>query len=390
MKLLDRMVLKEMATVFALGVLVFTFVLLTNKILRLVELIVSRGVGLLTVLQLFLYILPYSLVVTIPMSVLLATLVTFTRLAGDSEILAFHGAGVSLLRLSRPAVFFGLLTTAITLVITIWILPVSNQAFKTMIFRMSQRQATVGIQEGIFNSELDGLILYVERIDRKTQGLEGVFLVDSRTPKQQRIIIAQKGQFRSDPSTLRLTLLLDQGTIQILSGGEASGQYRYLSFSDYTLTIDFGRNLPDPIQRTLGDQELSLAGLLQRAAELKAQGRNYHPPIVEFHKKLAIPICCLLFTLVGVPLGSRFRKGGRGISLAISTACALGYYLFIVGGEALGDRGLLPEVVAMWFPNALIAVVGTFLLVRTTVYPASIFSFFTRRPAPARAAGLQG
>jgi lipopolysaccharide export system permease protein len=323
------------------------------------------------------------------MSVLLATLVTFTRLAGDAEILALHGAGVSLFRLSRPAVLFGLLTTAVTVVITIWILPVSNQALKGLIFQMSQRQATVGIQEGIFNSEMDGLILYVEKIDRKTQRLEGVFLVDNRTPAQQRIIIAQTGQFASDPSSLRLTLRLDQGTIQVLSGGETSGRYRHLTFTDYALTIDFGRNLTDPIQRTLGDQELSLAGLLQRSAELKAQGKNYHPPLVEFHKKLAIPVCCLLFTLVGVPLGSRFRKGGRGISIAISVACAIGYYMLIVAGEALGDRGILPEAAVMWFPNALIAGVGVFLLVRTTLYPAPLSYLFARRLTPARA-GLQG
>lgn len=385
MKLLDRTILKEMATVFALGLLVFTFVLLTNKILRLVELIVSRGVGILTVLQLFLYILPYSLVVTIPMSTLLATLVTFTRLASDAEILAFHGAGVSLFRLNRPALLFGLLTTAITLVITIWILPFSNQAFKGLIFQMSQRQASVGIQEGIFNSEMDGLILYVEKIDRKTQRLEGIFLVDNRTPAQQRIIIAETGRFASDPSSLRLTLSLDRGTIQLLSGGEATGRYRHLSFTDYALTIDFGRNFSDPMQRSLGDQERSLSGLRQRAAELKAQGKNYHPPIVEFHKKLAIPVSCLLFTLVGVPLGSRFRKGGRGLSLAISAACALGYYLLIVGGEGLADRGIVPEVVAMWFPNALIAVVGLFLLVHTAVYPAPLSHLFGRRAAPARA-----
>jgi lipopolysaccharide export system permease protein len=388
MRLLDRMVLKEIATVFALGVLVLTFVMLTGKILRLVELIVSKGVGILTVLQLFFYGLPYSLVITIPMSVLLATLVTFTRLAGDAELLGFHGAGVSLLRLSRPAVFFGLLTTAVTLIITIWILPASNQALKGLVFQISQRQATVGLQEGVF-TQLEGFTLYVERIDRKTQSMEGVFLVDNRIPKQQRIVIAQTGQFQSDPATLQITLLLHRGTIQVLSGEEVSGQYRYLSFMDQTLTIDFRRNLADPIQRTLGDQELSLTELLQRSAELKAQGKNYHPPLVEFHKKLAIPVCCLLFTLVGVPLGSRFRKGGRGISLAISVACALGYYMLIVAGEALGDRGLVSEAVVMWFPNALIAVVGTLLLLRSTVYPASILYLFTRRIAPVRA-GLQG
>jgi lipopolysaccharide export system permease protein len=388
MKLLDRSILKEMATVFALGLLVITFVLLTSKILRLVELIVSRGVGILTVLQLFLYGLPYSLVITIPMSVLLATLLTFTRLAGDAEILALHGAGVSLFRLSRPAVLFGLLTTAVTLVITIWILPASNQAMKGLIFRISQRQATVGLQEGVF-AQLEGFILYVEHIDRKSQQLEGVFLVDNRRPKEQLVTMARTGRFSFDASKLQLTLQLDHLTSQVLSGGETSGRYRTVTSPHAELTLGVDRNISDPIQRPLGDQELSLAALLQRTAELKAQGKNYHPPMVEFHKKLAIPVCCLLFALVGVPLGSRFRKGGRGISLAISVACAIGYYMLIVAGEALGDRGLLPEAVVMWFPNALIAVLGLSLLVRGTIYPAPLTSLFARRPAAARGA-LQG
>src|SRR3990172_5200162 len=147
MTLFDRAAFKEMTGAFGLGLMIFTFVLLTNKILRLVELIVNKGVGILTVLQLFLYILPYSLVVTIPMSVLLATLATFTRLGTDGEILAMRGAGLSLSRLSRPAVGFGLVASVLTLVITIWILPFSNHAFKNLVFRMTHQQATVGIQE---------------------------------------------------------------------------------------------------------------------------------------------------------------------------------------------------------------------------------------------------
>src|SRR5512134_2864005 len=96
MTLTDRRIVKEMTVAFLLGLMVFTFVLLTGKILRLVELIVSKGIGILTVLQLFLYILPYSLVVTIPMSALLATLATFTRLSTDGELLGLRGAGSSL------------------------------------------------------------------------------------------------------------------------------------------------------------------------------------------------------------------------------------------------------------------------------------------------------
>ncbi len=377
MTLTDRRIVKEMTVAFLLGLMVFTFVLLTGKILRLVELIVSKGIGILTVLQLFLYILPYSLVVTIPMSALLATLATFTRLAGDGEILALQTAGVSVTRLTRPAIGFGLVASALTLLITVWILPVSFHAFKNLVFQMARRHVAVGLQEGIFNSEFEGLILYAERLDPKTSKLAGIFLVDNRDPGERRVIVARHGQFTSDPENLRMELSLSDGSIH-LSAAEVAGRYRLLTFAQYNLTLDAGRVLTSPIQRPLGEQELTLAELRQRAAALKAMGVNYHPPLVEFHKKLAIPFSCVLFTMVAVPLGSRFRKGGRGFSLAISVGAALGYYMLIVGGEGLGERGLMPEFVAMWLPNILIALGGCVLLLRAHLFPASVREAITR------------
>jgi lipopolysaccharide export system permease protein len=388
MRLLDRAILKEMTTAFLLGLMVFTFVLLTNKILRLVELIVNKGVGIPTVLQLFLYILPYSLVVTIPMSVLLATLATFTRLSTDGELLGLRGSGSSLTRLSRPAVLFGILTTLVTLVITIWVLPYSNQAFKSLVFNMARRQVAVGLQEGIFNSAFEGLILYVEHLDPQTSEMEGVFLVDNRNPEERRVIVAQSGRFTSDPKNLSMGLTLRQGSIH-LSGAELSGRYRLITFQNYALTLDAGRSLADPIQRPLGEQELTLTELRERAATLRAQGQNYHPPIVEFHKKLAIPFSCLLFSVVGVPLASRIRRGGRGLSLVISVGFALGYYVLIVAGEGLGDRGRIPEVLAMWLPNLLVAVGGALLFLKAELHPATLAE--ARRSAQTRrAAALEG
>ena len=389
MKLIDRAILKEMAQAFSLGLMVFTFVLLTNKILRLVELIVNKGVGIFTVLQLFLYSLPYSLVVTIPMSVLLAILTTYSRLGADGEILALRGGGLSLIRLTRPALWFGLATTLLTLTITIWILPFSNHALKNLVFQITRRQAAVGIQEGIFNAELDGVILYVEHVDPQTSKLEGVFLVDSRNPGERRVIVAQSGHFTSDPKNLRMGLSLSQGSIQ-LPGMELKGNYRTSSFADINLTFDLERGLADPIQRSPGEQELTLAALRQRAATLRAQGQNYHPPMVEFHKKLAIPFSCLLFTLVGVPLGSRIRRGGRGLSLAISAGCALGYYMLIVAGEGLGDRGLAPEALSMWLPNLLIAVGGSLLLISVEIHPATLRQALTLRSFRTAVNGLRG
>jgi lipopolysaccharide export system permease protein len=171
-----------------------------------------------------------------------------------------------------------------------------------------------------------------------------------------------------------------------MSAAEPNGRYRLLTFADYSVALDMGRNLADPMQRTLGEQELTLAGLRQRAEHLRALGLNYHPPLVEYHKKLAIPISCVLFTQVAVALGSRLRKGGRGLSLAISVACALGYYMLIVAGEGMADRGLVPEALAMWLPNLLVALGGILLLLRTDLHPATLRDALVRlRPEPARA-----
>jgi lipopolysaccharide export system permease protein len=331
-----------------------------------------------------LYVLPFSLVVTIPMSVLLATLATFMRLNTDGEMLALRGAGLSLLRLTRPALFFGLGATVLTMIVSVWILPFSNQAFKNLIFEMTRRQVAVALQEGIFNNAFEGLTLYAEHLNPKTSEMEGVFLVDSRNPAEQRVIVAQDGRFTSDPKQLRMGLTLREGSIQ-LSGAERPGRYRLLTFQDYALTLDAGRSLsPDPTQRPLGEQELPLGELRKRAEELRAQGQNYHPLIVEFHKKLAIPFSCALFAVVGIPLASRIKRGGRGLSLAISVGFALGYYVLIVAGEGLGARGTVPEALAMWLPNFLIAASGCLLLLRAEAYPATLLQAWriTRVPRP--------
>ncbi len=388
MRLLDRAILKEMTTAFLLGLMVFTFVLLTNKILRLVELIVNKGVGILTVVQLFLYVLPYSLVVTIPMSVLVATLATFTRLSTDGELLGLRGAGSSLSRLTRPSILFGIATTLLTLTITIWILPYSNQAFKNLVFNMARRQVAMGLQEGVFNS-IGGVILYMERLDSQTSEMEGVFLVDSRNPAERRVIVAQGGRFRSDPEKLSMSLSLRNGT-NYFPADEMAGRYRFLKFESLDLTLDEPRVMADPIQRPLGEQELTLTELRERAATLRAQGQNYHPPIVEFHKKLAIPFSCALFSVLAVPLASRLRRGGRGLSLAISVGFAVGYYMLIVAGEGLGDRGRIPEALAMWLPNLLIAVGGSILFLRAELHPATLAQAWRSTRARRAAAPQEG
>ncbi len=362
MKILDRYIFREMLTAFTIGVVTFTFVLLMNKILRLVELIVNKGVPLTVVLRLFLYILPYSLVVTIPMATLLACLAAYGRMAADNEITALKVTGLSLYRLVVPAVAFALAAYLVTTYITMSLLPFSNRAFKGLVYQLTRLRATLGIQEGIFNTDFEGLTLYVHKLDQETGTLQGVFIVDSREPKEQRVVIAREGRLFSDAERLRILLKLQDGSTHI-TAADSPGRYRVLSFGAYDLGLEMGRGLSDPIERPLGEQELTIGELRQRAARLRAEGQNFRPALVEMHKKMAIPVACLLFGLVGPPLGIRIRRAGRAASLVISIGFALGYYVLIVAGEGLGTRGLLPPAWAMWLPNVILGVAGGYLLV---------------------------
>ena len=362
MKILDRYIFREMLTAFSIGVVTFTFVLLMNKILRLVELIVNKGVPTTVVLRLFLYILPYSLVVTIPMATLLGCLAAYGRLAADNEITALKVTGLSLYRLIVPALAFGVAAYLLTTYITISLLPYSNRAFKGLVYQLTRLRATLGIQEGIFNTDFEGLTLYVHKLDPETGTLQGVFIVDSRDPKEQRVVIAREGRLYSDPEQFRILLKLQDGSTH-MAPADSPGRYRMLSFTAYDLGLEMGRALSDPSNRPLGEQELTIAELRARAARQLAEGKNFRPALVELHKKIAIPVACLLFGLVGPPLGVRIRRGGRAASLVISIAFALGYYVLLVAGEALATRGLLPPAWAMWLPNAILGVVGGGLLV---------------------------
>lgn len=359
MKLIDRYILREMASSFLIGLSLFTFILMMGKVLRLVELLVTKRVDPVTVLRLFLYILPYSLVVTIPMAVLLSALAAYSRLSADGEVVALKATGWSLGRLMLPAFVVGFLAYLATSFIALTLLPQSFHAYKDLAFRLAKTKATVGLQEGVFNSTSSGLILYTHQLQEEASTLRGVFLVDTRNPSTEQVVIAREGKVFSDSDSGRLLLKLSQGTLQI-SPSDQPGRYRLLSFASYDLSVSM-EGVAGTLERPKGNQEMTLSELKEQIQTLKAQGENFWPFEVELYRKFAIPFACLIFVLVGTPIGIKIKRGGRGASFAISVSFALLYYLLIIAGEALGNRGQLHPALAMWTPNLLLGAVGVSL-----------------------------
>lgn len=360
MKILDRYILREMESTFLVGIGAFTIVLLLDKIIRLTELIVNKGVGIWVALRLFLFLLPSFLTLTIPMATLLATLTAFGRMASDKEITAMKATGVSLYRLLLPPLLFASIAFIVNLFLSVHIMPWGYHGFKNLLFQIARSSASVGLREGVFNSDFGDFILYVRDLKREGRLLEGIVLSGSREKGSFKVIFAEKGELIHDSDEMKTILRLSEGSVHFTFPKEPA-LYRQLSFDRYELDLDFGRLAANPLERKKEDREMTFSELLGKIKQPR-QVRMHPHYVTEFHKKFSIPFASFIFVLVATPLGIRVRRSGRFSGFSLSLALALIYYLLFVLTETLGDKGRVSPALAVWIPNLALGGIGVGLL----------------------------
>ncbi|UCD85102.1 MAG: LPS export ABC transporter permease LptF [Deltaproteobacteria bacterium] len=358
-KILNLYIFKESLIFFILGLSIFTFVLLIGNILKLMDIIAGKGVGFLDIIRLFLYFLPYVLVFTIPMAFLLALLLTFGRLSSENELIALKSSGLSLYQLTGPVAVLAVITFILTTFLSLFALPWGNVSLRKQLFHLVRTRAEVGINEGVFNDDFTGLIIYIQRRSSEDGKMEGIFLSDTRDLGTPTTVLAREGYLRSDPERYRLTLHLTDGSIHQISKDLLS--YHQINFGDYQLKLTLGDGEEGGRKRY---QDMTLSELREAAGRLRQEGQNFSFPLMELHKRFAIPFACLIFALIGVPLGIQPPRSGRSRSFSISLALLFVYYLLLVGGRSLGEKGFLPPFLAMWIGNIVFVAFGFVLFYR--------------------------
>jgi lipopolysaccharide export system permease protein len=361
-KILDRYILRELLVPFVLGLAVFTSILLIVRILKLVEMVVNRGVPLWQMLKLFSYILPAFLEVTVPMALLLAILVAFGRLSSDSELVAMRAAGVSLRRLLIPVGGFAVTVAALTLGLSMYARPWGNTLVRTGLYDIIRTRAVASIKPKIFNDEFSGLVIYVDQIESATDELEGVLISDTRDALQHNTVYAETGHLFNDGIHHTLTLRLVNGGIY--SGGNSGHDYQDTRFATYDITLDLDTALSQLRNRTKDASEMTLPELRRAIAEKVAQGDAAFVERVEVQRKFSIPFACLVFAALGVPLGIQPSRAVHSRGFSVSLVLIFVYYLLLTFGQNLGERGALPPPVAVWLPNAVLSAVAAALLTR--------------------------
>lgn len=359
MILIDRYIFRELLKIFGISAGAFTLFLYLDKFLFMAEMVVSRGVSFLELTRLMVYLSPAYLAVTIPMSVLVASVVVFNQFSAASEWTAMKTAGWSFLRLMKPVMVFSGLAYLLATMVIFYALPWGNASYKQLLFDVLTNRSAFNLQPRVFNSDIHNFTLYVrEREDPAL--LKGIFLADTRQPGISRIISAEEGILSPHPETHSVSLRLKNGTLHERS--TRRDHYQTINFKRYDLTVKLPRRAPPASNALVSDRELSLSRLLQKIAILREQGLKPYAPAVELSKKFSIPFACLLFGIFGAPLGIQTHRSGRSGGFAVSLGILLTYYFFLISAQNLGLIGVLDPYFSVWIPNLILFIIGTGLV----------------------------
>ncbi|MBT0654246.1 LPS export ABC transporter permease LptF [Geomobilimonas luticola] len=356
---LYRYLFREISVPFLLGMTTFTSVLLMGRLLKLADMVVAKGVPFSDVLWMVVYLLPYFCLVTIPMAVLLAVLLAFGRLSADSEVTAMKACGISLYGLLPPVIAFALFAYIATTLVTLYGIPWGNTSFRRLVTSIAEERGAKALKEQVFIDDFPGLMLYLNRYSPQDQRITGILIQDDRNPAEPSTIFASSGVIFSDPATREIRLLLYNGGIHRPVGKTG---YRLVEFQEYDLKI----NIPQATQEVLkNEMDMSLSELYANINSPRLDRKLRTDMELEVQRRFSLPFACFVFALIAIPLGIQNQRSGKGAGFSLSIGVLIVYYVILTAFKAMGERGMVTPLVAMWSPNLLFVAFGIYLFHQT-------------------------
>lgn len=439
-KIIDKYIIRELITPFLYSLLVLTMIFLVNFVIRAMDRILGKGLSIWVILEYIALNLAWILALAIPLSVLVAVLLAYGRLATDHEVTAMRSGGISLPRIMAPALAFAIAIGSFTLYFNTSILPDVNHRARLLGSDIYRKRPDMDIVPGYFIEDLPD---YNIRVNEVTEGgLKGVVIFSKSEQREQVSIFAESGRTGVNGDQIIFTLY--NGEKHLLDLDKLDDYQR--EYFDSTRLIVKVNNLELRRRESAvrGDREMTPAMMYERIAEnqtrfdrtlermssialnsflfgtdstldvraimdtlkrkpvaderkidpmvrhwnrtldkLESQDRllnsylkQKNKYLVEIHKKYAMAVTCIVFVLVGVPLGIMTRKSSGTIGVAI--AMFFIYWAMLIAGEELADRRFVDPIWAMWSPNVLMAAVGLWINYQAsrerTVFNLAFFS----------------
>lgn len=344
-KTLHKAIIREIVLIFFITVLCLNFVLMMEKVYRLSRFMSSVGTSFLDFVKILLLVQPQMLVLTIPMSFLLAVLISYGRMNMDSEIIVMRSVGMSLNQISLPSALTGLVVIVITFAMTFMISPLSGKKLRALINDTIRTRAPLALEEGVFQTTPGGMTVMIGE-KPALEEMRNIFLYDPSNPERPLLITAESG-----------TILLDNDKSPFF---DIRNGYVHIIRDDMITELHFERYLMefDPGLNLFGEKvEEKYPWELLKEYPI-AEGKDRKKIILEFHRRLTLPLINIFIIFLGPALAMRSGKHGRLSGFLYGVGVFGAYYSILIYFENIIKAGTIPPAFA-WAPLFLI---GSFSL----------------------------
>lgn len=350
LKSFDRYVLKEIASPFTLGLVVYTFTLLINMIFELSGTLISKDASLVTVSKILLYMLPDFLSFTIPMATLMGVLAGLSRMSTDSEVVAFRTMGISNFRLLKPIMIFAVMGWLASSWLIMYVTPEAGFQLNKLMKEVVRKRTASHLKPGKFYNEFPGYTLYFNDIDPQTNEWKQVFLYSRERGDTDLIIMADKGSFIHNTESNTGYIALDNAFAHSYKKKSPQDSFDYGRYKFRKEKIPGKKALKD---RRRG-RHMKFPDLVER---LEMEPHNVSLAI-EYHRKFSLPFTCIAMAFLALSLGISTKKGGKISGFIISLAIIFLYYTMSVSLENMVMKKSISPFLGMWGACFFLLVVG--------------------------------
>jgi len=365
MKILRTYLVKEFLGLLLLSLGVLTFVMVMGNLIKIANMVINKGVDILSVGKLFLFMIPYLLTYTLPISALTAVLLSLGRMSSDNEIIAIRSSGINLFSLILPLLTIGAILSLSLVVFNDRVIPYAHYASRKTLVEVGIKNPTAALEPGVFINSFEKYILFIYRIDQNKLGNIRIYEPQGEN-KPPRTIVARQGEFIAIPEKNMIKLKLIDGTSDEPDPDNPNNFYK-LNFKTYFMSLSLAQmQNKDEIRKK--PKDMTIKELNKEIAKLKNEGIDPNPLITEINEKISLAFSCFIFILLGLPLAIITRRREKSINFGLAFLVVGIYYLLLLGSEALSLRGYLDPAIAMWIPNITLGLIGAVLTYRLCAY----------------------
>jgi len=356
--LLYSYLITEMLAPFFASFLVMNAIFFLVKLIPFLNFSLELNIGAGDFIRLLSYTFPNMFLYTMPMAAMIGVTIGFSRLSSDAEILALKAGGISPYQIVPPVLIVALAITLLTAYFSVRLIPISETAMRQLTYQLMKEKIDKGIREYQFTEALGDLVVHVGHIDKETGAWKNVWVSDMRGVVNPTITMAATGSMRSDLANMNVTIVLNNGSLHRPNPPDS----QIVRFKEYVINIP----LQPPSMGGVDRGTLTMPELIGKAKEYGWDTERARVMLIEYHKRLVLPVGCLFLTVLGLPFGLQAGPGRKAVGIPLGLAVFIGYYILFTVGKMLAKGSSLPVALCMWAANVFFFLLALFFIQRVT------------------------